>query len=69
MSRYDQCDESCTTDCGHCKGAGPPSEAPSRVAGAIGRSVVDASDGGIWAAYGRYQVRLGQARRGPTVQD
>lgn len=22
--RYDQCDETCTTDCGHCKGAGRP---------------------------------------------
>lgn len=22
--RYDQCDETCTTDCGHCKGQGPP---------------------------------------------
>jgi len=43
MSRYDQCDESCTTDCGHCKGAGPPSEAPSRVAGSIGRGLVDAA--------------------------
>lgn len=25
--RYDQCDESCTTDCGHCKGEGPPKAA------------------------------------------
>lgn len=23
MARYDQCDETCTVDCGHCKGAGP----------------------------------------------
>lgn len=22
--RYDQCDATCTTDCGHCKGEGPP---------------------------------------------
>jgi hypothetical protein len=22
--RYAQCDQSCTTDCGHCKGQGPP---------------------------------------------
>lgn len=22
--RYDQCDASCTVDCGHCKGQGPP---------------------------------------------
>lgn len=22
--RYDQCDSTCTTDCGHCKGQGPP---------------------------------------------
>lgn len=22
--RYDQCDSMCTTDCGHCKGQGPP---------------------------------------------
>lgn len=24
MARYDQCDSTCTTDCGHCKGQGPP---------------------------------------------
>jgi len=24
MSRYDQCDNACTTDCGHCKGQGRP---------------------------------------------
>ena len=24
MERYDQCDDTCTTDCGHCKGAGRP---------------------------------------------
>jgi hypothetical protein len=24
MERYDQCDETCTTDCGHCKSAGRP---------------------------------------------
>jgi len=24
MARYDQCDDTCTTDCGHCKGAGRP---------------------------------------------
>lgn len=23
-ARYDQCDATCTTDCGHCKGEGPP---------------------------------------------
>ena len=23
-ARYDQCDATCTTDCGHCKGAGRP---------------------------------------------
>jgi hypothetical protein len=23
--RYDQCDDTCTVDCGHCKGQGPPS--------------------------------------------
>lgn len=22
--RYSQCDDTCTTDCGHCKGQGPP---------------------------------------------
>lgn len=22
--RYDQCDQTCTSDCGHCKGNGPP---------------------------------------------
>jgi len=26
VSRYDQCDETCTTDCGHCKGWGVPRE-------------------------------------------
>jgi hypothetical protein len=25
-SRYAQCDDTCTTDCGHCKGAGRPTE-------------------------------------------
>jgi hypothetical protein len=48
-------------------GAAPPAPAPL-VAGAIGRSVADAADGGLWAAYGRYQVRLEEARRAPTVQ-
>ena len=24
MKRYDQCDVTCTVDCGHCKGVGPP---------------------------------------------
>lgn len=24
MSRFDQCDHTCTVDCGHCKGLGPP---------------------------------------------
>ena len=24
MTRYAQCDWTCTTDCGHCKGEGPP---------------------------------------------
>ena len=24
MTRYSQCDDTCTTDCGHCKGNGPP---------------------------------------------
>lgn len=24
MARFDQCDSTCTTDCGHCKGAGKP---------------------------------------------
>ena len=23
-ARYSQCDSTCTTDCGHCKGNGPP---------------------------------------------
>lgn len=35
--RYSQCDDSCTVDCGHCKGAGAP-----LVAGAIGRALTDA---------------------------
>jgi hypothetical protein len=26
--RYDQCDDTCTTDCGHCKGAGKPAKEP-----------------------------------------
>jgi hypothetical protein len=38
------------------------------VGGAIGRSLADAADGGLWAAYGRYQVRLEELRGGPTVQ-
>lgn len=28
MARYDQCDDTCTTDCGHCKGAGKPETTP-----------------------------------------
>jgi hypothetical protein len=28
--RYDQCDQTCTTDCGHCKGNGPPPPPPLR---------------------------------------
>ena len=31
MSRYDQCDETCTTDCGHCKGQGWPQQWPDKV--------------------------------------
>lgn len=27
--RFDQCDGTCTVDCGHCKGAGRPAEASS----------------------------------------
>jgi len=45
-----------------------PSPESSRVGGAIGRSLADAADGGLWAAYGRYQVRLEELRGGPTVQ-
>lgn len=26
MARYDQCDQTCTTDCGHCKGQSIPGE-------------------------------------------
>jgi hypothetical protein len=52
------------------EGAGsPPPEPAPLVAGAIGRSLSDAADAGIWAAYGRYQVRLEELRGGPTVQD
>lgn len=28
MARYDQCDGTCTTDCGHCKGAVRPPGRP-----------------------------------------
>ena len=28
MPRYDQCDHTCTVDCGHCKGQGPPPALP-----------------------------------------
>lgn len=31
MARYDQCDSTCTTDCGHCKGAGHPDGRADRV--------------------------------------
>jgi len=27
QKRYDQCDATCTVDCGHCKGQGPPADA------------------------------------------
>lgn len=30
--RYDQCDSTCTTDCGHCKGHGRPDELDRLVA-------------------------------------
>lgn len=37
MKRYDQCDDTCTADCGHCKGRippiGPPSEGTGELAG------------------------------------
>jgi hypothetical protein len=59
--RYAQCDESCTVDCGACKGDGPP----SRVAGSIGRSLADAGDGGLWAAYERYRARLDELAGDP----
>lgn len=29
MARYDQCTDDCTTDCGHCKGAGKPDQDPN----------------------------------------
>lgn len=32
MPRYDQCDHTCTVDCGHCKGQGPPRNLEPRVA-------------------------------------
>lgn len=28
MPRYDQCDQTCTVDCGRCKGQGPPPRPP-----------------------------------------
>lgn len=31
MKRYDQCDETCTTDCGHCKGQGRPTSTTETV--------------------------------------
>ncbi len=36
-SRFDQCDDTCTADCGHCKGQGPPTLDPEVIA------VVDAT--------------------------
>lgn len=32
-ARYDQCDDTCTVDCGHCKGAGRPDPVVSPVQG------------------------------------
>lgn len=29
--RYDQCDHTCTVDCGHCKGQGPPAADPAEM--------------------------------------
>lgn len=46
--RYDQCDETCTTDCGHCKGAASPtegSEIPTPEASGAG-SIEQATEGG-----------------------
>lgn len=31
--RYAQCDDTCTVDCGHCKGAGPPGTRRKRASG------------------------------------
>ncbi len=30
-TRYDQCDDTCTVDCGHCKGAGIPAHITDRL--------------------------------------
>ncbi len=38
MPRYDQCDHTCTVDCGHCKGQGPPRDLE------VARTVVSAPD-------------------------
>jgi len=48
VSRYDRCDETCTTDCGHCKGWGVPRE----LAGATteGASWVYPANAGEFAA-------------------
>lgn len=42
-TRYDQCDETCTTDCGHCKGKGKPTDA-SRALQTVNEVLTDVSD-------------------------
>jgi hypothetical protein len=42
MTRYDRCDDTCTTDCGHCKGAGKPMTAAERLDEIEARAKVNA---------------------------
>ena len=50
--RYAQCDATCTTDCGHCKGAGRPAVTPESAAAAQHRPVWDGGTDGPWCACG-----------------
>lgn len=59
--RYAQCDATCTTDCGPCKGQGPP--APL-VPGVIARQLVDASE-----AYARSLADLWREALDPAPAD
>lgn len=60
--RYRGCDDTCTTDCGACKGAGPPVVEDQADAGltvgAIGRSLADA------AGAAAYRAQLDELWRG-----
>ena len=49
--RYDQCDATCTIDCGHCKGAGKP-EAPRVSRASIARKMREGFLDQGWMAVG-----------------